>query len=256
LNLKAELCTRKRNMFKLFKSQKPAQAAKPLTVDFHSHFLPGIDDGCPTLEDSMSLIKQMQDYGYTHLFMSPHVMGDFYKNTPEIILSKLDLVRNDAIKHGINIALDATAEYYLDEWFSEKVRTRALLPFGKEKNILFEISYVNEPRNLLETVFELQVAGYQPVMAHPERYPFFHDRFEEYEKLAELGCRLQVNLLSLIGYYGANEKRIAEKLFEKNLAYYVGSDAHKQRHVSMMGKVFSSGVFASASHKIHNHEII
>ena len=109
-----------------------------LKVDFHSHFLPGLDDGCKTLDESMELIEHMVSLGYTHLVMSPHVMGDFYKNTTEGILEKLELVRTEASQRNIQVQLEATAEYYLDEWFEEKVRTRNLLPFCGN-HILFEV---------------------------------------------------------------------------------------------------------------------
>ncbi len=242
-------------MWNLFNKNRDFESALPLTVDFHSHFLPGLDDGCVELEESMSLIKQMHDYGYTHIIMSPHVMGDYYKNTPEMILEKLHLVREEAKKRNIDLMLDATAEYYLDEWFEDKIKNRLLLPFGGNK-ILFEISYVNEPRNLFETVFDLQVAGYQPVLAHPERYSFYHDHFDIYEKLVAQGCHLQVNLLSLVGYYGNAEKRTAEKLAEKNLIYYVSSDAHRQKHIELLKDVFETKSFAKISRQIHNHELL
>lgn len=240
-------------MFGLFKKQSKIPAS-PLTVDFHSHFLPGLDDGCTTMDESMDLIQRMRDYGYQKLIMSPHNMGDYYKNTPEIILDKLAQVKAEAAKRKIDIFLDATAEYYLDEWFEEKIKTKNLLPFGGNK-ILFEISYVNEPRNLFQTIFNLEIAGYQPVIAHPERYAFFHSDFEIYEKLVAQGCHLQVNLLSLIGYYGFAEKKIAERLIDKNMVYYVGSDAHKLKHVELLKDVFKTSSFAKVSNQIHNQEI-
>jgi tyrosine-protein phosphatase YwqE len=242
-------------MWNIFKNKKESVQKLPLLVDFHSHFLPGLDDGCATLEESMILISKMAEYGYTRLIMSPHIMGDYYKNTPEGIGEKLELVKNEASLRNINIALNATAEYYLDEWFDDKLKSKNLIPFGKN-NLLFEISYVNEPRNLFETVFNIQVAGFQPVLAHPERYSFYHNNFEIYEKLAEQGCQLQVNLLSLIGYYGPNEKKIAEKLIEKNLVYYVSSDAHREKHVDMLKSVFATEAFAKVSHQVRNNELL
>jgi protein-tyrosine phosphatase len=242
-------------MWSIFKKKNEVLPAQPVTVDFHSHFLPGLDDGCATLEESMSLIKQMKEYGYNRLFMSPHVMGDYFKNTPEMILEKLDIVRKEAQLQNINIQLDVTAEYYLDEWFDEKIKSKSLLPFGAN-NILFEISYVNEPRNLFETIFNLQIAGYQPVLAHPERYSFLHNNFAEYEKLVAQGCRLQINLLSLVGYYGKSEQKTAEKLIEKNMVYYVSSDAHREKHVDLLKKVFATEAFAKVSRQIHNHELL
>ncbi len=241
-------------MFNFFRNKRDKAEPVMLKVDFHSHFLPGLDDGCKTLDESMELIEHMVSLGYTHLVMSPHVMGDFYKNTTEGILEKLELVRTEASQRNIQVQLEATAEYYLDEWFEEKVRTRNLLPFCGN-HILFEISYVNEPRNLFETIFQLQVAGYRPVLAHPERYPYFHDRPEMYEQLVSHDCALQLNLLSLDGYYGQNEKKIAKELIGKKLVSFLGSDAHKLKHVEMLPKVFSGELFQQASQIVANNSL-
>ncbi len=241
-------------MLNFFNKQPKKKAIQPLFVDFHSHFLPGLDDGCTTLEESITLIQQMKNYGYQKLIMSPHNMGDFYKNTPEIIVAKLAEVKKAVMDSGIDIQLEATAEYYLDEWFEEKLKTKSLLPFGGNK-ILFEISYINEPKNLFDTLFKLQVAGYQPIMAHPERYSFFHSQFDVYEKLILQGCQLQVNLLSLIGYYGVMEKKVATELLEKKMVAYLCSDAHKQKHVELLAEVFKSNLFRSSSQQIKNNEL-
>lgn len=242
-------------MFNFFKKKIKHIHHESLKIDFHSHILPGLDDGSDNIEESIQLLRKMQEFGYTHLIMSPHVMGDFYKNTPEMILDKLQLLQAASTANGLQISLQASAEYYLDEWFEEKIKAKQLLPFAKNK-ILFEISYVNEPRNLFDTIFDLQIAGFQPVLAHPERYSFFHSRFDMYEKIAETGCRLQVNLLSLIGYYGPNEKHVAEKLIDKKLAYYLSSDAHKLKHLELLPNVFESDLYLDAIKQSHHLELL
>ena len=241
-------------MFDFFKKKNAKAEAVALEVDFHSHFLPGLDDGCKTLDESMELIERMIGYGYKHLIMSPHVMGDYYKNTREGILEKLELVRAEAEKRNLHVHLDATAEYYLDEWFEEKVQSKTLLPFCGN-HILFEISYVNEPKNLFETVFQLQVAGYRPVLAHPERYLFFHGRTEVFEQLVSHGCALQVNLMSLEGYYGNPERRMAKELIDKKLVTFLGSDAHRLKHVEILESVFKGELFQQASRLVENNKL-
>ncbi len=242
-------------MFNFFKKKIKHTNFESLKIDFHSHILPGLDDGSDDLEESIELLRKMEGFGYTHLIMSPHVMGDFYNNTTELIFDRLQLLQEAAKSNNIQITLQATAEYYLDEWFEEKIKTKQLLPFAKNK-ILFEISYVNEPRNLFETIFDLQIAGYQPILAHPERYSFFHSRFDIYEKIAQTGCRLQVNLLSLIGYYGPSEKHIAEKLINNKLAYYLSSDAHKLKHLELLPNVFESELYHDAIKQSHHLELL
>ncbi len=242
-------------MFNFFKKKIKHINYESLKIDFHSHILPELDDGSENMEESIELLRKMQGFGYTHLIMSPHVMGDFYKNTPEMILEKLQLLQEASDANGLQITLLASAEYYLDEWFDEKIKAKQLLPFAKNK-ILFEISYVNEPHNLFDTIFNLQIAGFQPILAHPERYSFFHSRYDMYEKIAQTGCRLQVNLLSLIGYYGPNEKRIAEKLIDNKLAYYLSSDAHKLKHLELLPNVFESELYHEAIKQSHHLELL
>ncbi|MCB2376288.1 capsular biosynthesis protein [Hymenobacter sp. BT635] len=212
-----------------------------LEVDMHSHLLPGLDDGAETMEQSVELLRAMQALGYRKLIMTPHIMGDFFKNTPTGIQAALQLLRDAAAAAGItNIELECAAEYYLDEWFQHKLDSQEpLLSFGGDnKYVLFETSYINEPFNFAETVFNLKSAGYQPVLAHPERYTYFYGRFAELEKVRESGVLLQVNLNSLAGYYSAGAKRVAEKLIDAGLVDLLGSDAHNLKHTdTLLNKV-------------------
>lgn len=200
----------------------------------HSHVLPGLDDGAETLEHSLELLRQLQDFGYRKLILTPHIMGDFYRNTPEGIGGALAALRTAAAAAGITgLELDCAAEYYLDESFGRRLdQQEPLLTFGGERQlVLFETSYINEPFNLHESVFNMQAAGYQPVLAHPERYTYLYGRFEELERLREQGVMLQVNLNSLAGYYSAGAKRVAEKLIDGGLVDLLGTDTHHSKHL-------------------------
>ncbi|RSK37124.1 tyrosine-protein phosphatase [Hymenobacter metallilatus] len=205
-----------------------------LEVDMHSHLLPGLDDGAETLEQSVDMLRELRRLGYRKLIMTPHVMGDFYRNTPEGIRQTLQALRQAAAAAGLDdVALECAAEYYLDESFLPRLeRGEELLSFGGERRmVLVETSYINEPFNLPEIVFNLQAAGYQPVLAHPERYTYLYGRFEELLKIRDLGVLLQVNLNSLIGYYSAGAKRVAEKLIDAGLVDLLGTDTHNTKHL-------------------------
>ncbi|SES84673.1 tyrosine-protein phosphatase [Hymenobacter actinosclerus] len=220
-------------------SAAPAVAASlaALQVDMHSHVLPGLDDGAETLEHSLDLLRQLQAFGYRKLIMTPHIMGDFYRNTPEGIRGALEALKTAAARAGITgLELDCAAEYYLDESFGRRLEQREpLLTFGGARRlVLFETSYINEPFNLNESIFNLQAAGYQPVLAHPERYTYLYGRFEELERLREQGVMLQVNLNSLSGYYSAGAKRVAEKLIDGGLVDLLGSDTHHVKHLATL----------------------
>lgn len=238
---------------KLFGSSAPALPAASLALletDMHSHLLPGLDDGAETLEHSLELLRQLQAFGYRKLILTPHIMGDFYRNTPEGIRGALAALKTAAAAAGITgLELDCAAEYYLDESFGRRLEQQEpLLTFGGERRlVLFETSYINEPFNLSETVFNLQAAGYQPVLAHPERYTYLYGRFEELERLRAQGVLLQVNLNSLSGYYSGGAKRVAEKLIDGGLVDLLGSDTHHVKHLdTLRTKTLTSPYLAKA----------
>jgi protein-tyrosine phosphatase len=215
-----------------------------LEVDMHSHLLPGLDDGAETVEQSVELVRTMQELGYRKLVMTPHVMGDFYKNTPADIQAALLRLQQAVTAAGItDIALACAAEYYLDEWFAQKLETgEELLTFGGDSRyVLVETSYINEPFNFLEIIFQLKSAGYQPVLAHPERYTYLYDNFAALEKMRANDILLQINLNSLVGYYSRGAKRVAEKLIDAGLVDLLGTDTHHLKHtVTLREKVLTT----------------
>lgn len=210
----------------------------PLTVDMHSHLLPSIDDGCKSFDESIALIKELIALGYKKLICTPHIMGDFYRNTPEIILGKLDQLRGIINELGLDIELGAAAEYYLDESFMKRINTaEELLCFGKEKYVLFETSYMNASPHLDNVIFMLQSLGYTPVLAHPERYVYLFENYNELlHKLHDKGVLFQVNINSLSGYYSRPSKKIAEYLIDEDLVSFLGTDIHGKRHFESLLK--------------------
>ena len=227
---------------RLFGGAAPTAAAPrtlaTLGADMHSHLLPGLDDGAETVEHSLDLLRALRALGFRKLIMTPHIMGDFYKNTPEGIRAALELLREAAAHAGLaDVELDCAAEYYLDEFLGRKLAdgTEMLTFGGAKRYLLFETSYMNEPLNLFEIIFELQAQGYTPVLAHPERYTYFYGRFAEVEKLRrDHGVLLQVNLNSLAGYYSPAAKKVAEQLVDGGLVDFVGTDTHHLRHTDTL----------------------
>lgn len=221
-----------------------------LGVDMHSHLLPGLDDGAETLEQSLGLLRELRELGYHKLVLTPHVMGDFYRNTPEGIRNSLAVLQQAAVQAGLgDVQLECAAEYYLDESFAARLESNEeLLSFGgAQRLVLVETSYINEPFNLTETVFKLKAAGYQPVLAHPERYTYLYGRFDDLVKIRAEGALLQVNLNSLIGYYSAGAKRVAEKLIDAGLVDLLGTDAHNLKHLeNIRTKVLASSYLSKA----------
>jgi len=218
----------------LFKKEKKADLSalgfSILETDIHSHFIPGIDDGAPDMDTAILLIKEMQQLGYKKLITSPHVMSDFYKNSSEIILKGLSDVRAELKAQNINIEIDAAAEYYIDYDFENKIGNERFLTFGDDY-LLVELSFVDPPRNYLEIIFKLQIEGYKVVLAHPERYHYF--QMEDYKELANRNVLLQINLLSLIGYYSPQIKNKTEDLIFENMVSFAGSDCHNMKHLEL-----------------------
>ncbi len=221
-------------MFSLFKKNIAAPADfGHLHTDMHSHLLPGIDDGAPDMETSLQLIRAMQDMGYQRLITTPHIFKDYYPNTPEIILGKLAEVRLAIAAAGISIQLDAAAEYFLDEHFETALQAGTLLTLPGN-HVLVEMSFLAPYPKLHQTLFDMQTRGYHPILAHPERYLYYAGDLEQFDQIRQYGCALQVNLLSLSGYYGKPVKSLALKLLEKGWVDYLGTDLHHDRHTTSL----------------------
>ena len=217
-----------------------------LKCDVHSHFIPGIDDGAQTMEDSVALIRDFYNMGYKKVITTPHILADGYPNTPAIILGGLEKVRVALKNENVPMQIEAAAEYYIDFDFERKLEQEKLLTFGKSY-LLFEISYVNPPDNLSAVIFNLQMKGYKPVLAHPERYPFWTNNFAKYEELKEKGVLLQLNINSLTGYYSRETQKIAELLIEKNMVDLLGSDCHHSGHSNL---IKTGAVYQKSLHKL------
>lgn len=200
-------------------------------VDIHSHVLPGIDDGAKTIEDSKFLLERMIDFGFSKIITTPHTIENIWNNTPETIANALQLTKDTLPQLTEKVKLEAASEYILDDYFAKQTKQTNLLTL-KNKYVLVEMSYINPPIQLFDYLFDLQVAGYTPVLAHPERYVFYHADFSNYNKLKKAGCYFQMNLLSATGYYGKEVAKIAEGLLKKNMIDFVGSDFHHKHHLA------------------------
>lgn len=207
---------------------------QPLLADMHSHLLPGIDDGAATLADSVAMIATMAEMGYQKLITTPHIMVDFYRNTPEIILEKLDMVKLAVREAGIEIELEAAAEYYLDEGMMALLSKESpMLCFGGQKRyLLFELPYMNESHLLSQAIFLMQSQGYKPVLAHPERYLFYTGQKHKLREMHERGVLFQVNINSLAGYYSPAARDLAIFLVQERLVDFLGTDCHAGKHLA------------------------
>jgi protein-tyrosine phosphatase len=212
-----------------------------LKTDIHSHFLPRLDDGSQSSKETIELLKKMEDFGYKKVITTPHVMSDYYKNTSQGIKESLEKLQPKLIDAGVKIKIEVAAEYYLDDFFSQKIDNKDLLTFG-DNYVLFELPFVSEPRSLHDDIFKMQMAGYKPVLAHPERYSFWYKNFESFEKLKDKGVYFQLNINSLSSHYPPETKKTAEKIAQAGMINFLGSDCHNIHHVDWMNEAIKEPI--------------
>ncbi len=206
-----------------------------VSTDLHSHLIPSIDDGAKDIERSIELILSLKKVGYRKLITTPHV-SDMFPNSSKTILRGYQALKKEMRQRGINIEIEVAAEYYADETFEELLEKRDILTFGKEKYLLFELSYFTMPRDLESLVHEIKMAGYRPVLAHPERYEYFHNSFKDYRNLKSLGVLFQINLNSLVNYYSLEVAQTVKELINQGMVDFIGSDTHHRRDTKFLEK--------------------
>ena len=223
-------------MFNIFKKKETKTATNfnfdVIGVDMHSHVLPGIDDGAQDVGQSIQLIRAMMELGIKRIVATPHIMADYYRNTPETIGAALEVLKAELINENIDIKVEAAAEYYCDEAFAAKLGNEKLLTFGDEDFLLFEFSFMSMPPDFSHTLRKMRDAGYQPILAHPERYGYFST--DKCMELRDWGCLMQVNTTSLTGYHGKEVKKFAEILVDELLVDFISSDMHHLKHAEAL----------------------
>lgn len=230
-------------MFSLFRSSNTTPDLSFISVDMHSHLLPGLDDGLQEMEQTLAFVKELQQLGYKKLICTPHILSGVYENSPQTILPKLELVRTAFAENNIDMQVEAAAEYMVDADFENYVNEgKQLLTFGKNL-ILIEMSYAAASNNIEQVIFQLRVKGLQPILAHPERYGYYYPNPQQYERFIDLGCYLQINALSLLGYYGDPAKNIAQNLLKKNQVSFMGTDMHHENHLAALKTLVSKKHF-------------
>lgn len=244
-------------MFDIWQTKsKPHFDYSLLQADMHSHLIYGIDDGAPDLDTSLMLIKGMAEAGYKKLITTPHIMWDMYQNTREDILQRFEILKEKVKKESIEVELEVAAEYFLDDHVKGLLEKNEPLLTVKENLVLVEFSMATEPIDLKEILFEMQMQGYQPIIAHPERY-IYHERNKSFfEELKSSNLLFQLNILSLTGFYGKSAKAMATNFLKNDFYELAGTDLHNQRHwealldpalIPILNKLVESGKLINQS---------
>ena len=216
-----------------FLSRKKEPLPLPYTTDIHSHILPGVDDGSPNVETSLFLVENMAKWGIKQAIATPHVTEGKFENTPDILDPALEELQSAVASAGIGIDIIRSSENRIDDFFRQQLQAGLITTFPNNY-ILVENSFMQEAIMLDKFLFDLKVNGFHPILAHPERYFYYHEQPERYSQLHRAGNLFQVNILSLAGAYGREEKRAAEKLIEKGFVDFLATDLHSPYHVEII----------------------
>ena len=215
-----------------------------------THVLPGIDDGAKNLEQSLILIKEMKKLGFSEIIATPHTYPGLYDNQTSDIHDSFKKIKDQKIK---DIKIKYASEYFLGKYLIELAEKKSLLSIGK-KYVLVEMSMNQETLNLHDILYNLLTNGYIPILAHPERYMFYHGNINSLLKLKKIGCEFQLNLLSAIGYYGSNVSNSVDIMLKNNLFDFVGSDVHNINHIISFNKKINLSQVKKLKRLFINHQ--
>lgn len=220
-------------------------------TEVHCHILPGIDDGSPDVETSVALVQQLKNWGIQRIITTSHVTESTFENTPESMRQAYDRLRKALDDRGIEIEIKTSAEYRMDEYFLKQLQAGTIISFP-DNYLLIENSFFQPFWELRELVFDLQLKGYTPMLAHPERYVYYHKTPQIYKELHDQGLLFQVNLLSLAGYYNPDVKEMAWKLLDNGMVDLIGSDMHHMQHAAHITKFIGSKEYEKLKQKAGN----
>lgn len=231
-------------MFDFLKKKPKSPAELCFSTDIHCHLVPGIDDGSPDAKTSADLIERMQGWGIKRIIASPHVTQNTFENDASTIEPAMQELQAELARRGNSIPVSHSAEYRIDELLTKRIADNNLC-FLPNDYMIIENAFLQEPWNLDQLIFDLQVRGIKPILAHPERYSYYYNKPARYEALHNSGLAFQINLLSLAGAYGKAEKKIAEQLIEKGLVDFIGTDLHNSHHAD----IIDNYLLTSEAHK-------
>jgi protein-tyrosine phosphatase len=201
--------------------------------DMHSHLIPGIDDGSPDMESTLAMLNRFQELGYSKIITTPHIKTGMFDNTSDMIRNGAIEVKKAMKEKGLHLDFEVGAEYFFDFSFIERIEKEDILSFS-DKHVLLEYSFHQPPMGEDEMYFTLQMKQYKPILAHFERYPYYHGSTARAEELRDKGIKIQINLLSLFGHYGPQIQKQAALLIKNKQVDLLGTDCHRIEHLELL----------------------
>lgn len=209
-------------------------------VDIHSHLIPNLDDGVSNLEETVTCLKQLSNWGIQKVITTPHVNRDWYPNTTAMIKQGLKTVQQFVADQQLPLTVSVAAEYMLDDFFLDQLRKGDLLSFGEKQYLLIEAGWFTAPFGIADILVQIQKRGYTPVLAHPERYAYYHNDANTLAYLRELGCLFQLNWMSICRRYGSRVEKQARYLLQQRWVDFIGSDIHRSDDLKTMARLFNA----------------
>ncbi len=194
-------------------------------IDMHSHLIYGLDDGAPTLEESMKMLKQAKALGIKTILATPHYQENLFQ-LEGILDPFLDLVER---AWEMDITLKVGCEVFIDPFLDKLIQEKKILRLNRSNYILLELPYESIPVYTYEIIYKLQLQRITVIIAHPERNMNILKDFRIFVDLLERGCLMQVDAGSITGAYGKTVKDYAKMLIDQKMAHFVASDAHCAR---------------------------
>lgn len=235
-------------MFSLFKHKKE-DIKLFYHTDVHCHILPGVDHGSQNVEMSLEMLKAEMDMGITRVICTNHTTAETFENTPETLTHAYNILMQAVKEEGMDIEIYASSEYRIDEYWNKMYAEGRILPMPG-RYVLLENSFMQELIEIDDMMFDLQCKGYHPILAHPERYRYYHHRHDRYEKLHNAGVKFQVNILSLAGYFGGGAREAAQWLIDNNRVDMFGSDMHSLEHAEIIKDYLRSKDWRKISQRV------
>ncbi|MDO4511600.1 MAG: hypothetical protein Q4B68_07285 [Bacteroidales bacterium] len=219
-------------MFNFFRKKKE-DVKLFYNTDVHCHILPGVDHGARTIQDGIDLLKANMEMGINRVVLTSHVTSETFENTPETLSAAFDTFKDAVAEAGLDVELHLSAEYRIDDYWQREYAAGHVLPMPGN-HVLLENSFAQELIGSDVMMFDLACKGYHPILAHPERYPYWAQNRDRYKAMHNSNVKFQVNILSLTGYFGSLASETAHWLVKNDMVDFLGSDMHHMKHAEII----------------------